>query len=136
MTRFHNEFLETDLLGNRNIIDYTPVIEEGQVFTNTIALIAETLLIKYTSATQEIYEAVTILSLILVYLVIVVQGINACQQSVLYAEQLEVPQNIELSSISLDYVMIQLTESVNSITMPLTESLIVCLTNIVNITIF
>lgn len=134
-TRFMDEFLMCYVGGSVKRIDYAPVIEESQVLTNTVALIADTLLNECKSATQDVYEAVTVLTLILDFVLIVTQGIDSCAQSVTYEEESVVPEKVEICSVTLVYLVVEVTQSITAVTFPFVDSITTLLTNLVNITI-
>lgn len=135
-SNFMREFLQSGLTGFRKEVDYEPVLKQLQKLLNTVALIAETLLNECELANREVNEAVTVLTLICVYFTIAVQGINTCVQDVLYEQKCTISQNIESCSMSLEYVVMEVTQYVDSVTFPYTESIKALLTNLVNITLF
>lgn len=136
LSTFLNEFLRSGITGYIKKVDYEPVLRQCQKLLNTVALIAETLLNECGFATHDVYEAVTVLSLICVYFVLVVQGMNSCFQNVLYEQKLTISQNIESCSMSMDYIVLEATQSLASVTYPFNQSIKGLLTKIVNITIF
>lgn len=103
---------------------------------NTIAIIAETLLNEYKLATRDVYEAVTVLSLVLGYVMIMVEGINSSAQSVLHEQKCSIPERVAKCSVTLDYLADEIAQSVDSIVSPFTESITALLTKLVNITMF
>lgn len=135
MKRFTTEFLNV-ADGLVKEVDYEPVIKESQVFVNTVAFIAETLLNECKSATDDVYEAVTVLSLILSYVVIVTQGINCCAQSVWYEQKCVIPENVEKCSVTLEYLVAEVAQSVAAVTFPFIDSITPLLTSLVNLTMF
>lgn len=135
-SNFMREFLQSGLTGFRKKVDYEPVLKQLQKFMNTVALISETLLNECELANREVNEAVTVLTLICAYFTIAVQGINTCVQDVLYEQECTISQTIESCSMSLEYVVMEVTQYVDSVTFPYTESIKALLTNLVNITLF
>lgn len=133
---FMKEFLKLSTAGRRNKVSYEPVLKKLQKLMNTVALIAETLINECEEPTQEENEAVSVLELISIYFALAIQGINTCVQDVIYKEKCSVSQNIESCSVSLEYVVVEVTQSVALVTLPFTESLKAMLTNFVNITMF
>lgn len=135
-SKFMKEFIKSGVTGFKKKVDYEPVLKRLQQLMNTVALIAETLLNNCELATSEVNEAVTVLTLIVNYFAVAVQGINTCYQSVLYEQECIVPQNIELCSPSFEYMLVEITQAVDSVVFPFAESMTTLLTKLVNITLF
>ncbi|KAJ6640291.1 hypothetical protein Bhyg_13041, partial [Pseudolycoriella hygida] len=87
-------FMTTFLKERPKKIIYEPVYKSLAFLMNTVALIAETLLEKCNSASTEVQEAVTILSLIFYHFSITVQGISSCVQDYLITKERTIPQNL------------------------------------------
>lgn len=136
MKHFTNEFLTKNLAGLVTDVDYLPVIKAGQVLMNTVALKAETLLVDLKSAAKDVYEAVTVLSLICNFVLIAIQAANSCAQTVWYDQKYVIPEKLGKSSATLKYVVEELTRSVTAVVLfPLIESLTSYLTNLTNLTL-
>lgn len=119
----------------RKRLDYTPVFQKLQKLINTVGLIADTVLKNCkNAATSELNEAVAMLAVILHWYVIVVQGVNSGIQDILYRDQCLIPQSVTTCSLSLDYVVVTLAETINSIVFPLNEAIQVVLSSLVKIT--
>lgn len=134
LSTFMKEFIVSSLTGFVKKVDYEPVFKQYQKLMNTIALIAETLLNKCELVTPKVEEAVTVLGLVLNWCGISVQGINSCVLDTLYEEECDVSPRVESVSMSVEYALYQVTQSVASVVFPLTDSIKALLTNIVNIT--
>lgn len=133
---FIKEFFNSSALGFRKKVDFKPVIKHAQVLINTIALIAETVLDECNLATPNVYESLTVLSLILIHLLISVQGVNICTQEVLYSRSLDIPVVLNVCLLPMISFAKEITDSVVSIKLPLTESIADLLTKLVELTIF
>lgn len=115
--------------------DFAPVIRCVQVLMNTIVLIAETTLDHYVLATPEVYESLTVLTLILSHFLIAVPGVNACVQAILYAASQEIPATLHICLITIEALLPVMVNKIASITSVFGESLSVLLKSLVNVTI-
>lgn len=131
---FIKEFFNNSVLGFRKKIDFQPVIKHTQILINTIALISETALDKCDLATSNVYEALTVLSLILIHLLISVQGVNICTQEILYSSFRDVPVVLHVCLLPMLNFVKEFTNAVSSIVLPLTNSIITLLTRLVDLT--
>lgn len=136
LSNFMTDFLKKGVAGCKKVVDYEPVFKQFQKLMNTVALIAEILLNECELATRQVNEAVTVLTFLVEYFALATQGINSCGQTELLEAKCSVPKKIELLSVSFEYVLLQLTQAVESVVFPFTESIKALLTNLVNITTF
>lgn len=137
LSNFMTDFIKKGVDDCKKIVDYEPVFKQFQKLMNTVALIAEIVLNECELATREVSEAVTVLTFLVEYFVLATQGINSCGQTeLLKTMKCSVPKKIELLSESFEYVLLQLTQAVESVVFPFTESIKALLTNLVNITMF
>ncbi|KAG4068475.1 hypothetical protein HA402_004816 [Bradysia odoriphaga] len=114
-------------------VDFVPTLKKSQKLMNTVALIAETLL-SQCEADVQVQEAVLVLTLIVWWLTIAVQGINCAVQDVLIENNCTISHAIELSSISFDYVLVSTTEAISAVVWPFTKIIRDVLAVFVNIT--
>lgn len=134
-TKYMKEFVDSGKTGFKKQIDYEPVLRQLQKLMNTVALIAETSLNDCRVSTTQVYESVTVLTLIYGYFAISVQGINSCVQDVLYEQKITISPTIASCSVPLKLVVEEVIKSIDSVTLPLNESPPL-LINLVNNTIF
>ncbi|KAG4075546.1 hypothetical protein HA402_003371 [Bradysia odoriphaga] len=134
-SNYMNEFLNScRLFGCRKKIDYECVLKQLQKLMNTVALINETLLNQCEEATQEVRESVMVLDLLYCYLAIAVQGIYSCSLDALNARNIVVSKTVKSSTISFEYALVEVTQAICDITLPLGSNIAKLLTAFVNIT--
>lgn len=131
---YMRRFLLSGLTNYKTKVDYEPTLKKLQKLMNLTALISDTMLNKCENPTPEVQEAVTILNAICAYYEICVQGVQACVLDTLYRQNCEVSERQTKCSMSLDYVVGAVTQSIVSIVTPLSETIEMALKNIVNIT--
>jgi len=76
-------FLQNDEFGLKKEVDLKPVARHAQTLTNTISLIAATMLNKCESGTSEVQGALLTLTLVLDHLMICFHGLSGCSLAVL-----------------------------------------------------
>ncbi|KAJ6643753.1 hypothetical protein Bhyg_08718 [Pseudolycoriella hygida] len=132
---FMRAFLKTTRQGSKHgkNVSYVKVFKKAQTLMNTVALVAKTLLNELHLATQEVYEGVTVLTLIFYFFAYAVQGINSCVQDYLYLKERPVSKIIKASSEALEYVIVEVSQAVAAIVFPFTASIKNFLTILVNV---
>lgn len=117
-------------------IDFEHVMKSAQLLTNTISLIAETVLndTGRVTTTNETYEAIAVLILILNHLILCVEGVNVIIGSELDAESQGISDFLLSCLLSLYPFIHGMTQSVSSITYDVAKSVRVLLTSLVDLT--
>ncbi|XP_037036947.1 uncharacterized protein LOC119074777 [Bradysia coprophila] len=134
-SNYMNAFLKScRLFGCRKKIDYECVLKRLQTLMNIVALINETLLNKCEKATQQVHESVMVFDMLYCYMAITVQGVYSCALDVLNERDIVVSQTVKSSTLSFEYALVQVTEAICSVTLPLGDSIKELLTAFVNIT--
>ncbi|XP_037029380.1 uncharacterized protein LOC119069428 [Bradysia coprophila] len=134
-SKYMNEFLKScRLFGCRKKIDYECVLKQLQKLMNNVALINETLLNQCEEATQQVREAVMVLDMLYCYVAISVQGIYSCSLDALNSRDIVVSKTVKSSSISFEYALVEVTQAICDITLPLGDNIAELLTAFVNIT--
>lgn len=79
------------------------------------------------------YITASVLSLISLYFVLKVQGGHSCSQNTLNEHELTISSNVESCSESMDYVVMEATQSLAAVTYPSAKSISGLLTKIVKL---
>lgn len=121
--KFTKQFILCSTSKCRMGLDYGIVFQESKDFMNSVKVIVD-LLVNGALATRNVYEAVTILCLILQYWLIVVQATNSSIQDIMYNDGQRVVSSTDtVCSDSLDYVLVSLTQAINALVFPFAESI-------------
>lgn len=121
--------------GCKSKVDYQPVFEKLQKLMNTAAFIAETSLKNQCDIKPEVQEAVTILIMQLWYFTVIVQGTYTCVMEVLKENKCDVVGTTTAISMSFNYVLVEVTQAINSVVNPIKKTITGFLAVFANITV-
>lgn len=132
LQEFLNNGVKNLALGKKT--DFEPVIKCLQKLANTIAVIADAILNDSTLATDDVYESVTILTLILTHCFVVVQSIDSTIATIVHTTKKYVPDRLNSCLSSIDPMITGFANSIRSVTTVCAETLRRLLTNLVSLT--
>lgn len=134
LTEFLNHGVENLSLGKKT--DFEPVMKSLQTLTNTIALIAETILNDSSLATDDVYESVTLLTLILTHCLAIVQGTKVTIATIIHSRKKYIPDTINSCLHSMDNLITGFSDSIRLVTDVCVETVRALLTTVVSLTTF
>lgn len=95
--------------------DFEPTMKCLQKLSNTIAVISETILIDPDYATNEAFESMTLMSIILTHCSVMVQGVKSTLASLIHSKTNQVPHILNSYLHSADSLIVGLTDSIRSL---------------------
>lgn len=131
LKQFQNRFVE-----RCEEIDFEGTVRGAQLFTNTVALIAETALNDCDCVTlaNEAYEAIAVLTFILNLYLIAVQGSNVNIATVLYSESKTISPFLKSCFKAFDPLIGGIAKAISSITFDVAKSMREFLSSFVHLT--
>lgn len=96
--------------------DFEPSIKCIHKLANTIASIAGTVLNDCSLSTYDVYESLTILTIILTHCFVIVQGTNTTIATIVHSNKKRIPPALKRCLSSMDTLIVGLTDSIRLLT--------------------
>lgn len=116
-------------------LDYEPVTLCAQVLMNMIALIAETTLYNCKIATHNIFESLTVLTLISNWYLIGAHSVNVVSQGILRTASQPIPEKLNVSLVAVAPLLQPMADVIDAIDEASEENLVHVLKRLVDFTV-